>query len=127
MTHDASERGVRLTIHNANKAQLKFMVEDRDSRIRDMLKEIETLKAEQEMLLNAVVEWTNKATELQKFKDTVEKRYGISTLPETCMAYSDGYRYGAYRYDFRIVEFFKNEDEIQSFVNENPEYGRKDI
>lgn len=59
-------------------------------------------------------------------------KYGISTLPENCMAYKDGYRYGAYRQnlndkgDIHIVEFFKTEKEIQKFVNENKEYGRGD-
>lgn len=59
-------------------------------------------------------------------------KYGISTLQENCMAYKDGYRYGAYRQnlndksDMHIVEFFKTEKEIQKFVNENKEYGRGD-
>ena len=57
-------------------------------------------------------------------------KYGISILPENCMAYKDGYRYGAYKQnlndksDMHIVEFFKTEKEIQKFVNENKEYGR---
>lgn len=57
-------------------------------------------------------------------------KYGISTLPENCMAFKDGYRYGAYRQnlndknDMHIVEFFKTEKEIQTFVNNNREYGR---
>lgn len=57
-------------------------------------------------------------------------KYGISTLPENCMAFKDGYRYGAYRQnlndknDMHIVEFFKTEKEIQKFVNNNREYGR---
>jgi len=60
-------------------------------------------------------------------------KYGISTLPENCMAFKDGYRYGAYRQnlndknDMHIVEFFKTEKEIQTFVNNNREYGRSNI
>lgn len=46
MTYDAWEHGDRLIIHNANKEQLKFMVRDRDRHIKDMTKEIETLKSE---------------------------------------------------------------------------------
>lgn len=59
-------------------------------------------------------------------------KYGISTLPENCMAFKDGYKYGAYRQnmndknDMHIVEFFKTEGEIQKFVNENKEYGKGD-
>lgn len=59
-------------------------------------------------------------------------KYGISTLLENCMAFKDGYKYGAYRQnlndknDMHIVEFFKTEEEIQKFVNENKEYGKGD-
>lgn len=58
-------------------------------------------------------------------------QYGIGYLPKNCLAYSDGYRYGAYRKslknksDMHIVEFFKTENEIQKFVNTNPEYGKE--
>lgn len=57
-------------------------------------------------------------------------RYGISLLPENCIAYRDGYRYGAYKQnihdknDMHITEFFKTEKEVQKFVNHNKEYGR---
>ncbi len=56
-------------------------------------------------------------------------RYGISVLPEDCMAYADGYRFGAYRYglttkETHVTEFFRTRDEIQAFVNANPEYGK---
>ena len=44
MTHDAYERGERLTVHNANKQQLKYMIEDRDNRIRRLCNEIEEHK-----------------------------------------------------------------------------------
>lgn len=57
-------------------------------------------------------------------------KYGIGVLPKDCIAYSDGYRYGAYKQnlndknDMHIVEFFKTRDEIQNFVNQNREYGK---
>lgn len=58
-------------------------------------------------------------------------KYGISLLPDDCIAYKDGYRYGAYRQnlsnkdDMHIPEFFKTEEEIQNFVNNNPKYGKE--
>jgi len=61
---------------------------------------------------------------------TVNKiKYGISYLPEDCLAYKDGYRYGAFwknteTKEMHIVEFFKTLDEVQQFVNNNREYGR---
>lgn len=57
-------------------------------------------------------------------------KYGISLLPDDCMAYRDGYRYGAYKQnindkeDMHITEFFKTKEEIQAFVNNHKEYGR---
>lgn len=57
-------------------------------------------------------------------------KYGISLLPENCIAYKDGYRYGAYKQnlqdknDMHIVDFFKTKEEVQKFVNNNIEYGR---
>lgn len=41
MTHTEWENGKHLTIHNATKEQLKFMVKDRDKRITDLQKELE--------------------------------------------------------------------------------------
>ena len=61
---------------------------------------------------------------------TIDKmEYGISYLPENCLAYKDGYRYGAYwknteTKEMNIVEFFKALDEVQQFVNCHREYGR---
>lgn len=58
-------------------------------------------------------------------------KYGISILPDDCIAYSDGYRYGAYKQnlqdknDMHITEFFKTKEEIQKFVNKNREYGKE--
>lgn len=59
--------------------------------------------------------------------------YGISLLPNNCMAYRDGYRYGAYKRnlqdkrDISIVNFFKTKEEIQSFVNNNTEFAKEGI
>ena len=41
MTHIEWENGIELTIHNATKEQLKFMVKDRDNRITELQKELE--------------------------------------------------------------------------------------
>lgn len=41
MTHKEWESGKELTIHNATKEQLKFMVKDRDNRIAELQKELE--------------------------------------------------------------------------------------
>ena len=41
MTHKEWESGKELTIHNATKNQLKFMVKDRDNRIAELQKELE--------------------------------------------------------------------------------------
>lgn len=44
MTHDAWERGERLTIHNATKAQLKQMLEDEKSVTARLYSENQELK-----------------------------------------------------------------------------------
>ena len=41
MTHKEWESGKELTIHNATKDQLKFMVKDRDNRIAKLQNELE--------------------------------------------------------------------------------------
>lgn len=41
MTHTEWGNGKDLTIHNATKEQLKFMVKDRDNRITELQKELE--------------------------------------------------------------------------------------
>ena len=41
MTHIEWENGKELTIHNATKEQLKFMVKDRDNRITELQQELE--------------------------------------------------------------------------------------
>ena len=40
MTHSEWENGKELTIHNATKEQLKFMVKDRDNCITELQKEL---------------------------------------------------------------------------------------
>lgn len=57
-------------------------------------------------------------------------KYGISILPADCAAYTDGYRFGAYKHDLKtgdthVTEFFKAKSEIQVFVNANPKYGKE--
>lgn len=56
MTHDQWERGERLTIHNATREQLKWMVKDREETIRRLYEENEKLKKEQETLLSFMCE-----------------------------------------------------------------------
>lgn len=41
MTHNERESGKRLSIHNATKEQLKFMIRDKDNIIRQLQKELE--------------------------------------------------------------------------------------
>lgn len=41
MTHTEWKNGKELTIHNATKEQLKFMVKDRDNRITELQNELE--------------------------------------------------------------------------------------
>ena len=41
MTHNQWEQGERLTIHNATKEQLKFMVRERESMIQDLTKQLD--------------------------------------------------------------------------------------
>lgn len=52
MTHNERERGKRLTIHNATKEQLKFMVQDRDNTIKRLCKELEDAKELIDALIN---------------------------------------------------------------------------
>ena len=41
MTHNQWEQGKRLTIHNATKEQLKFMVRERESMIQDLTRQLD--------------------------------------------------------------------------------------
>lgn len=51
MTHSEWESGKSLTIHNATKEQLKFMVQDREQIIKNLSKELEeSRKAFNELL-----------------------------------------------------------------------------
>lgn len=42
MTHNQWEHGERLTMHNATKEQLKFMVKDRDRQIKDLQEKLQS-------------------------------------------------------------------------------------
>lgn len=54
--------------------------------------------------------------------------YGICLLPKDCMAYKDGYRYGAYRHnrekngETKITAFLKTLEDVSVFLSENMEY-----
>ena len=51
MIYNQWEQGKRLTIHNATKDQLKFMVRERESMIQDLTKQLdETQKALEEAI-----------------------------------------------------------------------------
>lgn len=73
-----------------------------------------------------IQQYEAKMADLKKSKKE-EKLYGISLLPEATIPYSDGYRYASFVKDgtgeVHLTEFFKTTDEVQQFVNENPEYG----
>ena len=56
MTHNEWEAGKQLTIHNATKEQLKFMVKDRDTTIKRLLEELEQKKKEYDTLLHTFVD-----------------------------------------------------------------------
>lgn len=51
MTHDDWENGASLTVHNATKSQLIFMVKDRDRAISRLYKQIE----EKENIINNLI------------------------------------------------------------------------
>ena len=44
MTHNEWENGKRLTVNNATKEQLKWMVEDRDAKIKRLYEELQNEK-----------------------------------------------------------------------------------
>ena len=44
MTHNEWENGKRLTVNNATKEQLKWMVEDRDAKIKRLYEELQKEK-----------------------------------------------------------------------------------
>lgn len=80
---------------------------------------------------------TNKAREeleaamLARYKELKDgTKYGISVLPEDCLAYADGFRFGAYKAvpdgETTVVEFFKTEDEIREFVANHPQFRKKE-
>lgn len=56
-------------------------------------------------------------------------KYGISILPEDCLAYRDGFRFGAYKAvpdgETTVVEFFKTKEEIREFVAGHPQFRKR--
>ena len=65
MTHNAWEHGENLTIHNANKEQLKWMVEDRDLRIKKLYEELEKYKKYNKTLVENLTELVDKVKKLE--------------------------------------------------------------
>lgn len=62
MTHEEWENGERLTVSNATKDQLKWMVKDRDETIRRLYEENERLKADRDKLLNLLCKSASRLT-----------------------------------------------------------------
>lgn len=62
MTHEEWENGERLTVSNATKDQLKWMVKDRDETIRRLCEENERLKADRDKLLNLLCKSASRLT-----------------------------------------------------------------
>ena len=56
MTHNQWEQGKRLTIHNATKEQLKFMVTEREIRIQDLQKQLDETQQELEEAIKMLKE-----------------------------------------------------------------------
>lgn len=56
MTHNQWEQGKRLTIHNATKEQLKFMVTEREIRIQDLQKQLDEKQQELEEAIKMLKE-----------------------------------------------------------------------
>ncbi len=65
MTHNAWERGESLTIHNASKTQLKWMVEDREARIKKLYKELEKCKEENRILIESIADLVDKVKKME--------------------------------------------------------------
>ena len=67
MTHNEWESGKRLSVNNATKDQLKFMVEDRDATIKRLRKELEAKEKDFKALLSSAADFAaeaKKASEL---------------------------------------------------------------
>lgn len=56
--------------------------------------------------------------------------FGVSYLPEDCLAYEDGYRFASFKKNLykrsavEITAFFRTVEEVRAFVNSNREYGK---
>lgn len=55
MTHTQWEHGETLTVHNATKEQLKFMVQDEQSRSHRLFGELQKEKEEHEKIFNSFI------------------------------------------------------------------------
>ena len=56
MTHNQWEQGKRLTIHNATKEQLKFMVTEKEIRIQGLQKQLDEKQKELEEAIKMLKE-----------------------------------------------------------------------
>lgn len=65
MTHAEWEKGKSLTVDNATKTQLKWMVIDRDARIKRLYNELEKSKRENKILIESIAELVEKVKKLE--------------------------------------------------------------
>lgn len=72
MTHDDWEKGKRLTINNANKSQLKWMIKDRDQRIKRLYDELEKAEAENKAWLKFNEDLANKLLNFDPFTTALQ-------------------------------------------------------
>ena len=73
MTHNQWEQGKRLTIHNATKEQLKFMVRERESMIQDLTKQLD----EKQKALEDAIKMLKNLVWNKIFIGRMEKRYDL--------------------------------------------------
>ena len=73
MTHNQWEQGKRLTIHNATKEQLKFMVRERESMIQDLTKQLD----EKQKALEDAIKVLKNLVWNKIFIGRMEKRYDL--------------------------------------------------
>lgn len=73
MTHNQWEQGKRLTIHNATKEQLKFMVRERELMIQDLTKQLD----EKQKALEDAIKVLKNLVWNKIFIGRMEKRYDL--------------------------------------------------
>ena len=65
MTHTEWEQGKSLTVDNATKTQLKWMVIDRDARIKRLHNELEKAQRDNKILIESISELLEKVKKLE--------------------------------------------------------------